>query len=126
MNGNSICATALLTGSAMLSTAGPASAAKFDGSWNMVAETTQGHCGVIDIGVVITQGRVRSTSGSFAFHAIRLGGQVSSSGQARLTVVTGPRTARGTGRFKSMSGSGTWSGTGPSGLCSGVWTANRY
>jgi hypothetical protein len=58
-------------------------------------------------------------------HRIRLGGRVSASGQARLNAVAGPRIAHGTGRFSGLRGSGTWAGTGPSGVCSGVWTAIR-
>jgi len=28
--------------------------------------------------------------------------------------------------FNRMQGSGTWVGTGPSGICSGIWTAIRF
>ena len=125
MNGNRMRATALLIASAMFFTVGPATAARFDGNWSMVAETTRGHCGMIDVGLVISRGVIHSTSGSYAFNPIRLGGRVASSGYVRLNAVTGPRTAHGTGRFNSVSGSGTGSGVGPSGVCYGVWNANR-
>jgi hypothetical protein len=125
VKGNRMRATPLLIASALLFAAGPAAAARFDGTWTLVAETTRGHCGVINVDLAVAQGRISSTGGSFAFNPIRLGGRISSSGQARLTAVTGPRTADGTGRFNRFRGSGTWSGTGPSGLCSGVWNANR-
>ena len=39
--------------------------------------------------------------------------------------MAGPRQAVGTGRFTRVKGSGKWNGTGPSGVCSGVWTAVR-
>ena len=42
-----------------------------------------------------------------------------------LSAVAGPRIAHGTGRFGRFRGSATWAGTGPSGLCSGVWSAIR-
>jgi hypothetical protein len=42
-----------------------------------------------------------------------------------MNAVAGPRSAKGTGRFNRVQGSGTWVGTGPSGVCSGVWTAIR-
>ena len=103
----------------------PASAAKFDGNWTMVAETTRGHCGTIEIGLAINRGRIHSTGGSFAFYPISLGGRVSASGQVQMNAVAGPRTAHGTGRLGRSRGSGTWAGTGPSGLCSGVWSAIR-
>jgi hypothetical protein len=91
----------------------------------MVAQTTAGHCGSIELGVAITRGRIYSTSGSFAFYPVRLGGRISSSGQVQMNTVAGPRTARGAGRFGRFRGAGTWTGRGPSGVCSGVWSADR-
>ena len=44
----------------------PAMAAKFDGSWSMVAVTARGDCGVIPMGLEIRRGRIQSTGGSFA------------------------------------------------------------
>jgi hypothetical protein len=91
----------------------------------MVAVTTSGHCGKIPIGLGISRGRIYSTGGSFVFHRIQVAGRVSASGQVRMNAVAGPRVAQGIGRFGRSRGSGTWSGTGPSGLCSGVWNAIR-
>lgn len=125
MTGNRMCILALSAVSAISASALPAIAARFDGNWSMVAETTRGHCGTIAVGLDIHRGRIHSTSGSFAFYAIRLAGRVSASGQARMDAVAGPRTAHGIGRFNRVRGSGTWAGRGPSGLCSGVWNANR-
>jgi hypothetical protein len=116
---------ALATASAILCSAPPASAAKFDGSWSMTAVTTRGHCGTIPIGMGIVGGRIHSTGGSFAFYSISLGGRVSPSGSVSLKAVAGPRVAHGTGRFTPTRGSGRWNGKGPSGLCSGVWSAER-
>ena len=126
MIGNRICALALLAAFASLCSAQPASAASYDGSWNMLAVTTNGHCGKIKIGLGIDGGRIHSTGGKFVFHRINLAGRVSGSGQVKMSAVAGPRIAKGTGRFSRSRGSGTWSGTGPSGLCSGVWTALRF
>lgn len=109
-----------------LAAASPATAANFDGRWTMVAETTDGHCGIIQVPFGIRGGRMFATGGSFASHPIQLGGRVSRSGEVRMRAVTGPRIANGTGRFGRIEGRGTWSGSGPSGLCSGVWTASRY
>jgi hypothetical protein len=111
--------------SALALTAPPALAAKFDGGWSMVAVTTRGHCGTIDIGLGVKRGRIYSTGGSFAFYPIKLGGRVSSSGHVSMRAVAGPRTANGTGWFRVSDGSGKWSGRGPSGLCSGTWSAMR-
>ena len=125
MIGNRMCTIALTAASAIIWSAPPASAARFDGNWSMVAETTRGHCGTIAVGLGINHGRIHSTGGSFAFYSIRLGGRVSGSGQVRMKAIAGPRIANGTGRFSKVRGSGTWAGRGPSGLCSGVWSANR-
>ncbi len=125
MIGNRMCAFALLAASATIWSAPPAIAAQFDGDWRMVASTTRGHCGIIELGIGINRGRIYSTGGSFAFYPIKLGGRVSASGHVRMNSVAGPRTAQGTGRFGRFRGTGTWAGRGPSGLCSGVWSANR-
>jgi hypothetical protein len=125
MIGNRKRTIALSAVSAIVSSTPPAIAAQFDGEWSMVAETTRGHCGTIEVGLGIDHGRIYSTGGSFAFYPIRLGGRISASGQVRMNAVAGPRTAHGTGRFGRFRGSGTWAGRGPSGLCSGVWSANR-
>lgn len=106
--------------------ASPSAASRFDGKWSMVAVTTRGHCGVIPMGLEISRGRIHSTGGSFAFHPIQIGGTVLRNGQVRMKAVAGPRLANGTGRFGMNDGKGTWTGRGPSGLCSGVWNASRF
>lgn len=111
--------------STIIGSAPAAAAAQFYGNWSMVAVTTSGHCGKIPIALGISRGSIYSTGGSFAFHRIKVAGRVSASGQVKLSAVAGPRLAKGTGRFTPSRGSGTWNGTGPSGLCSGVWTAVR-
>jgi hypothetical protein len=127
---NRMRAFALSTAFAIICLASPAIAAQFDGHWRMVAVTTSGHCGEIPIDVGISRGRIYSTGGSsfgtaFAHYPIQLVGRVSASGQVRMNAVAGPRIAQGTGRFGRLQGSGTWSGTGPSGVCSGIWNAVR-
>ena len=111
---------------ATLCFAPPAIAAQFDGNWTTVAVTTRGHCGKIPIGLRISHGLIYSTGGRFARYPIQLSGRISASGQVRMNAVAGPRIAQGTGRFNRFQGSGTWTGSGPSGLCSGVWNAMRY
>ncbi|MGH6867025.1 MAG: hypothetical protein ACREDO_12880 [Methyloceanibacter sp.] len=91
----------------------------------MFLVTTNGHCGKINVGLAIRGGKIRSTSGKFVMRPIHIAGTVSSSGQARMNGVAGPREAQGTGRFKKSKGSGKWNGTGPSGVCSGTWFAVR-
>ena len=125
MIGNRICAFALSAAFAILCFASPAIAAPFDGSWNMVLVTTNGHCGVIKIGMAVNGGHISATSGKFVMHKISLAGLISGSGATKLNGVAGPRLAKGTGRFTKVKGVGKWNGTGPSGVCSGVWTAVR-
>jgi hypothetical protein len=103
----------------------PVHAAKFDGKWSMIAETTKGHCGLISVGFAINRGRISNSTGAYALNPIKLSGRVAASGQTQLTAITGPRVARGTGRFSPTRGTGRWRGTGPSGVCTGVWTAVR-
>ena len=128
--GNRVGAFALSMAFAIICSTSSAIAAQFDGHWSMVAVTTSGHCGEIPIDVGISRGRIYSTGGSsfgtaFAHYPIQLVGHVSASGQVRMNAVAGPRSAYGIGRFNRFRGSGTWAGTGPSGLCSGIWSAIR-
>jgi hypothetical protein len=125
MTGSRMCAFALSTAFVIICCAPPVSAAQFDGNWSMLAVTTSGHCGRIPIGLGISHGRIFSTGGRFARHQIQLVGRIFSSGQVRMNAVAGPRRAQGTGRFNRSQGGGTWVGSGPSGVCSGVWSAIR-
>ena len=120
-----ICAFALSAALATLCFAVPATACQYDGSWNMVLVTTNGHCGVINIGTAVNGGHISATSGKFVMHKIFLAGLISGSGATKINGVAGPRLAKGTGRFMKVKGVGKWNGTGPSGVCSGVWTAVR-
>jgi hypothetical protein len=125
MISNRMSAFALSAAIATLCFAAPVRAAKFDGNWNMVLTTTNGHCGVFEMGMAVSGGHISATSGKFVMHKIALAGLISSSGATKINGVAGPRQAVGTGRFTQVKGSGKWNGTGPSGVCSGIWTAVR-
>lgn len=125
MIGTRICAVVLSAAVTHLSFAALAKSAPFDGSWTMVLVTTQGHCGVIKIGMAVNGGHITATSGKFVTHKIALAGLISGSGATKINGVAGPRQAVGTGKFTRVKGSGKWNGTGPSGVCSGYWVANR-
>jgi len=90
MIGNRMRVFVLSTAFAIICLAPPANAAPFDGTWNMLAVTTSGHCGRIPIGLGISHGRIFSTGGRFARYPIQLAGRVSSSGQERMNAVAGP------------------------------------
>jgi hypothetical protein len=123
MIGNRICAAVSAAAFAFLCFLSPANAASYDGAWKMSLVTTDGHCGVINVGLAIRGGHISATSGKFVFRPIHIAGIVSGAGQARMNGVAGPRKAAGTGRFTRTKGKGKWNGTGPSGVCSGYWIA---
>jgi hypothetical protein len=100
-------------------------AGPFDGNWSAVAQTTRGHCEPIQFGLRISAGQIHAAGGSYGGNSAELGGRVSPSGRVRVSAVAGPRVAYGTGRLGPYRGGGTWSGRGPSGLCSGFWSAYR-
>jgi hypothetical protein len=112
MIGNRICAFTLFATVALLAHLAPAIAAPYDGSWYMLLVTTNGHCGKIKVGLAITGGRIKSTSGKFVFHPIHIAGQIHSSGQVKMNGVAGPRQAMGTGHFNRSKGHGKWNGIG--------------
>jgi hypothetical protein len=118
-------ALALSAALAVVCAAPPAIAASFDGNWSMLVVTTNGHCGKVNVGMGISHGRIYATRGKFAAHRIQLAGRVSTSGYAKINAVAGPRKAQGIGQFRGSKASGKWNGTGPSGVCSGIWTAVR-
>jgi hypothetical protein len=125
MNGNRIRGLASAAALATLCIAVPAHAAPYDGAWKMSLVTTDGHCGVINVGLAINGGRIASTSGKFVMRPIHIAGLVSCSGRAKMNGVAGPREAKGIGQFWKAKGKGSWNGTGPSGVCSGYWIAVR-
>jgi hypothetical protein len=125
MTGNRLCAAAVAATVTLVSFAALAKTAPYDGSWNMVLTTTNGHCGVIKMGMAVNGGHISATSGRFVMHKISLNGLISGSGATKINGVAGPRQAKGVGQFTKAKGVGKWNGTGPSGVCSGVWTAIR-
>ncbi|MHA1573291.1 MAG: hypothetical protein ACTSX8_04800 [Alphaproteobacteria bacterium] len=43
--------------------------------------TTEGHCGVISVGLAVSGGRISSTRGKFVLRSIKIAGAVAGSGQ---------------------------------------------
>jgi hypothetical protein len=125
MIGNRICGIALAAAFAIVGSAAPAIAQTFDGNWWIAAQTTRGHCENIEFPLVIRDGQIFSTGGSYGGYAAQVGGQVSPSGDVLVQAAAGPRVAQGTGQLGQYEGRGTWAGRGPSGVCSGVWRTHR-
>ncbi|MGP0091596.1 MAG: hypothetical protein ACLPKB_16785 [Xanthobacteraceae bacterium] len=95
-----------------------ANATPFDGTWNVRVSTTSGPCGQsYTYSVTITHGVVSSEAG--------LSGRVTENGNLSVTVSDGSQSAHGSGRLVHNGGGGTWHGSGPSGTCSGSWSAER-
>ena len=118
-----LCAFTLATAFAAFWSVPPATAATYDGNWNMLAVTTNGHCGVIKIGMGITHGRIYSTGGKFVMQQIQLAGRGVRLGASADNSSRRPAHRQGQGTRSRATG--TWSGTGPSGVCTGVWSAVR-
>ncbi len=76
MIGKTMCAVALSAALALFYLAPAAHAAPYDGSWTMVVQTTDGHCGVIKVGLAISGGHITSTSGKFVMRPIQVAGIV--------------------------------------------------
>jgi hypothetical protein len=95
-------------------------AAPFDGSWSVLIITRAGPCDPsFRTAVTIINGVVTGAG------AARIAGRVSPSGAVSVSV-SGPQgTAFGSGRLSRTAGSGGWRGRGPSGACSGSWSASR-
>src|SRR5262245_5410706 len=124
MIGNRISAIALAAASATISSTSSALASPLYGYWSVVAETKQAHCGSIHFVLAIDHGRLYSPSGYYVFgYPAQLGGRVSRAGYVQANAVAGPRIAHVAGRLGRFQGSGTWAGSGPSGVCSGIWNA---
>jgi hypothetical protein len=125
MIGNRICAIALAAAFAIIGSATSAIAQPFDGNWWIAAQTTRGHCENIGFPLVIRDGQIFSTGGSYGGYAAQVRGEVSPSGSVLVQAAAGPRIAQGTGQLGQYEGRGTWAGRGPSGVCSGAWRAHR-
>jgi len=126
MIGNRIGIIALTATFAIVGSAVSAVAQSVDGNWSIAAQTTRGHCEYVEFPVVIRGGEISSTAGSYGGYAAQVRGRVDPSGRVLVQAAAGPRIAQGAGQLEQYQGSGSWTGRGPSGVCSGVWRAYRH
>jgi hypothetical protein len=90
----------------------------YDGQWSVAIYTLRGDCGAVRAALRIVGGRVYSVDSSYqAYGAVGAGGTI------RVTVVSGGRSASGSGRLSRVSGSGRWRSS--RGECVGTWSASR-
>jgi hypothetical protein len=101
-----------------LALAAPASAATYDGSWNVQIASSNGTCcpSGTSVSIGINNGQVASNNGMMT-----ASGRVADAGNISVTLASGMKHAVGFGHLSATSGSGTWHG----GPCSGTWTAQR-
>ena len=112
---NAIFATRILFFLGMLAVT-PATAATFDGEWNVRIASTNTACGGATVQIGINNGQVASPNGMMT-----ASGRVADDGGINVTVSSGVKRAIGSGHLTATSGSGTWRGT----MCTGTWTAQR-
>jgi hypothetical protein len=107
-------AASLLTALAVVT---PATAATFDGDWNVQIASSNAACtSGTSVSIGINNGQVASTN-----MAVTASGRVAEAGAIQVTISSGMKRAVGSGRLTGTSGSGTWRAA----LCSGTWTAQR-
>jgi hypothetical protein len=96
-------------------------ASQFDGNWALHGVTRAGEC---DPNFRLS-GQIVNGNVNYQFGSSNVAGRVAPSGAVTVTVTVGPNHAVGTGRLSKDSGGGTWRSQGPSGTCSGTWSAQR-
>ena len=97
--------------------ASQASAASFDGAWNVQIASPKAACGDgAMVSIDISNGQVASANSG-----VSASGRVADAGNISVTLVSGVKRAIGSGHLSATSGSGVWRGT----MCSGTWTAQR-
>jgi len=94
----------------------PATAATFDGEWNVQIASSIAACTSGTVSIGISNGQVASTNA-----VVTASGRVAEAGVIQVTLASGMKRAVGSGRLNGTSGSGTWRAA----LCSGTWTAQR-
>jgi hypothetical protein len=100
-----------------ISLATPASAATFDGAWNVQIASQNVACpSGTTVTIGISNGQVASNN-----PLMSASGRVADAGTISVNLASGMKHAVGFGHLAGTSGSGTWHG----GLCSGTWTAQR-
>ena len=94
-----------------------ASAATFDGAWNVQITSPKAACGDgATVSIDISNGQVAS-----ADSGVSASGRVAGAGNISVTLISGIKRAVGSGHLSDTSGSGVWRGV----MCSGTWTAQR-
>lgn len=94
---------------------------QFDGPWSVVVRTSTGPC---DPSTRFS-GQIVNGDISYAYGSLEVTGRVETSGVTHVRVIYGDAHGEAHGRMTATQGSGTWSGDGPNGRCTGTWDATR-
>jgi len=94
----------------------------YDGSWSVSVQGRSGSCAGANTSynLQIINGVVHYYGGD-----ARVSGRVSRGGGVVVHVVSGDRSAVGSGRLRGSSGSGTFRGRAQGGPCAGTWYGQR-
>jgi hypothetical protein len=115
---NAIRATLALAALGIATAASAQGTKGFDGKWSVVIMTTKGDCDRAYRYPVAINGASLVNAGDAAFD---ISGKVQGNGAITVKVSYGEKSAMGSGRLTSDSGTGSWTG----GSCAGIWTAER-
>ena len=96
-----------------------AASTPYDGRWSLSIMTTRGSCDTYNFPVDISNGRVSFPG------LVNANGRVTGKGSVRVFVAAMGKSANGSGRLTTSSGSGSWTGRAGEDRCSGRWTAQR-
>jgi len=110
-----------LAASALLSLTDVRAGGKFDGPWSVVILTTAGKC---DASYRIS-GQIVNSGIYYSYGSLAVTGHVQENGATVVHVTYGTDHGEAHGRLLATYGTGTWSGNGPDGRCSGTWVATR-
>jgi hypothetical protein len=92
----------------------------YDGAWRVVINGQTGDCqGTFNYSVQIVNGIIGYGGDA------SLSGRVSPAGAVTVRVVSGERSASGSGRLSRNFGSGSFRGRSSGGICAGSWVAQR-
>ena len=115
---NAIRATLALAAFGIATAASAQGTKGFGGKWSVVIMTTKGDCDRAYRYPVAINGTSLVNAGDAAFD---ISGKVQGNGAITVKVSYGEKSAMGSGRLTSDSGTGSWTG----GSCAGIWTAER-
>jgi hypothetical protein len=107
--------------SALTPAADVRAATKYDGPWSVVVYTSSGPCDASNR----FSGQIVNGEISYAYGSLEITGRVDGSGATTVHVTYGSAHGEAHGHMTATQGSGTWSGDGPNGRCTGTWIATR-